>query len=403
MKLKYALLLAAGTLALGAQASAQDEYQGYYGAIGAGVVIANDEANDIESADSLPAAFDSTLETETNISLYGAIGKYFAKGIRAELELASRSQDIENMSGDGLGFGGFPGGTAGVGELTVTTLMFNAYKDFTLDEGGMINPYIGAGVGAALVRPEFGNFSVVTDGAVPQTVPAMAGGNRIAVEDKDYVPAAQAMAGLVFNFTENMLVDVRYRYLRTGEYDYGGYINSTAAAPTPLAGLSGEYTAHEALAGLRWNFGTPVAAAPPPPPPAPTPLFECADGTLVESQADCPVNLDPIADVVYFDYDKSVLTDAARLLIEARAQEALERGEIEIVTVQGNTDTAGSASYNQALSARRAAVVRDALIAEGVDASAITVEALGESNPARPTADGVKEPLNRRTEFEFNF
>ena len=61
------------------------------------------------------------------------------------------------------------------------------------------------------------------------------------------------------------------------------------------------------------------------------------------------------------------------------------------------------AHYNQRLSQRRANVVRDALVANGIDSSVISIEALGESNPAKPTADGIREPLNRRTEVEFEF
>ena len=33
----------------------------------------------------------------------------------------------------------------------------------------------------------------------------------------------------------------------------------------------------------------------------------------------------------------------------------------------------------------------------------IEVAAFGESNPAKPTPDGVREPLNRRTEVRITF
>ena len=50
------------------------------------------------------------------------------------------------------------------------------------------------------------------------------------------------------------------------------------------------------------------------------------------------------------------------------------------------------------LSERRARVVRDELIRLGVAASMIAIEARGESEPAVATPDGVREPLNRRSE-----
>ena len=44
---------------------------------------------------------------------------------------------------------------------------------------------------------------------------------------------------------------------------------------------------------------------------------------------------------------------------------------------------------------------RDALVARGVSADMISTEAFGETEPARPTEDGVREPLNRRSEVRI--
>ena len=71
------------------------------------------------------------------------------------------------------------------------------------------------------------------------------------------------------------------------------------------------------------------------------------------------------------------------------------------VMVAGYTDLSGSDSYNQALSERRAYAVRDYLTARGVEASAISTQGFGETNPRVPTADGVRELQNRRTEITF--
>jgi outer membrane protein OmpA-like peptidoglycan-associated protein len=71
--------------------------------------------------------------------------------------------------------------------------------------------------------------------------------------------------------------------------------------------------------------------------------------------------------------------------------------------VIGHTDTSGSTQYNQGLSERRASVVRDALVARGIGAGSITTQAHGETDLARPTRDGVREPLNRRTAVTISF
>ncbi|MBI1182282.1 MAG: OmpA family protein [Alphaproteobacteria bacterium] len=121
------------------------------------------------------------------------------------------------------------------------------------------------------------------------------------------------------------------------------------------------------------------ALAPPPPPP----------------QAEQPTRPEPF--LVFFDFDKSDITpDSARIISEA-AQRAKETGAVAIQVI-GHTDRAGSVSYNQKLSMRRANAVKAELAKNGIDASTITVEGRGESDPLVPTADGVREPQNRRAE-----
>jgi outer membrane protein OmpA-like peptidoglycan-associated protein len=68
------------------------------------------------------------------------------------------------------------------------------------------------------------------------------------------------------------------------------------------------------------------------------------------------------------------------------------------VRIEGHADKSGAPRYNIGLSLRRGNIVKDALSARGVAAGAITVEGLGESRPAVDTPDGVREPLNRRSE-----
>jgi outer membrane protein OmpA-like peptidoglycan-associated protein len=120
---------------------------------------------------------------------------------------------------------------------------------------------------------------------------------------------------------------------------------------------------------------------------------------VVENNA---ADLDPIQFTVYFDYDKANLTPQASTLVREASSRALEN-DIETVVVAGNTDTSGGSAYNQALSERRARAVRDGLIANGVSADRIRLEAFGETNLAKPTADGVREPLNRRADVVISF
>ncbi|MCH2396367.1 OmpA family protein, partial [Oceanibaculum sp.] len=67
----------------------------------------------------------------------------------------------------------------------------------------------------------------------------------------------------------------------------------------------------------------------------------------------------------------------------------------------GHADRSGPAADNMALSQRRASSVQTALTADGVTAGQISSEARGETDPLVPTADGVREPQNRRVEIIF--
>jgi len=101
--------------------------------------------------------------------------------------------------------------------------------------------------------------------------------------------------------------------------------------------------------------------------------------------------------VIYFGFDKFDLTSAAMVVIEEVASFTKEFNT-PAVNVVGHTDTSGSAVYNQGLSERRANAVADALAARGVEIG--TVSAKGQTEPAVPTGDGVREPLNRRAVIE---
>tara|TARA_R110000868_G_C10326745_1_gene713746 strand:+ start:69 stop:389 length:321 start_codon:yes stop_codon:yes gene_type:complete len=106
--------------------------------------------------------------------------------------------------------------------------------------------------------------------------------------------------------------------------------------------------------------------------------------------------------VVYFDWDRSDLTSEAGAVITQAANYA-KSGRPTRVLVVGHADTSGSAAYNVGLSNRRARTVADALVAQGVNGGVIALDGKGETALARPTADGVREPLNRRATIDINF
>ena len=91
--------------------------------------------------------------------------------------------------------------------------------------------------------------------------------------------------------------------------------------------------------------------------------------------------------------------DAAATLDEIAANFATAPGATLII--DGHSDRSGPAGPNRRTSLQRAEAVRAYLAAKGVPASAMTTAGHGEEQPIIATADGVREPQNRRVEIRF--
>ena len=102
--------------------------------------------------------------------------------------------------------------------------------------------------------------------------------------------------------------------------------------------------------------------------------------------------------MVFFDWDRSDLSNQALATIR-QAGNAWKPGGSPRITAIGHTDTSGPQDYNMALSLRRATVVKNALIQQGVAPTAIDTVGKGESELLVQTGDGVREPQNRRVEI----
>ena len=134
------------------------------------------------------------------------------------------------------------------------------------------------------------------------------------------------------------------------------------------------------------------------------PTVTCWDGSMVFDQASCPV-MDRITELCSKDYRQEVIyyrfNQPQSAETRAKVQNVLDSGQncdVGNINVIGHTDSSGSAAYNQRLSERRAADVRNELIRQGINSALITSQGKGETALAVPTGDGVREPLNRRTE-----
>ena len=121
---------------------------------------------------------------------------------------------------------------------------------------------------------------------------------------------------------------------------------------------------------------------PPPPPPPPPPVSAC--------------NRAPF--IVFFDWNSDAVTVEAATTLDATV-EMLRGCSFPMVKLDGYTDRSGSDGYNQGLSLRRSASIRNYLVSHGVPEASIATAGFGESNLRVPTEDGVRELQNRRVEI----
>ncbi len=101
---------------------------------------------------------------------------------------------------------------------------------------------------------------------------------------------------------------------------------------------------------------------------------------------------------VFFDYDKAVLTPAAKRVLEGNARVFRQFPDIGII-VEGHCDERGTEEYNLALGDRRAQVARDYLIELGGDPQQWESLSYGEERPFSPGHDESSWRLNRRAHF----
>ena len=102
---------------------------------------------------------------------------------------------------------------------------------------------------------------------------------------------------------------------------------------------------------------------------------------------------------IYFDFNKATLNPLSRSALSEIAGLLKRQAEWRI-TIEGHTDNVGSDAYNQDLSSRRAAAVKDALVGDfGMAAGRLTTAGFGESRPRETNATIAGRARNRRVEL----
>jgi peptidoglycan-associated lipoprotein len=102
-----------------------------------------------------------------------------------------------------------------------------------------------------------------------------------------------------------------------------------------------------------------------------------------------------VGNTVYFDTDMSTVRDDGRATLDRQA-EWLNKYTSFPITIEGNADERGTREYNLALGERRAASVRQYLIARGVPAARIKTISYGKERPEVVGSDEAAWARNRR-------
>ncbi len=354
MSLRMALL-AATVLALPMAAQAQTGlYQpvtGLYVGAGAGLNYRHDAEG---------SGFKLRGEDVGFVGL-GSLGWGFGNGLRAEVEGNYRLNEVKRTTQAGFGRVG------NSGYLRTYGVMGNVLYDFNF--GLPVIPYLGIGAGYAWSEVQNARFS--------------RGATSYRIDDTDGRFAFQGIAGIAYSLAAvlpGLALTAEYRFF--GTLDPKLDVDRTggpARADVPGSIKPSNYN-HSALLGVRYAFNAP-RPAPPIVAPAPAPAPGVARTYLV-----------------FFDWDRADLTDRARQIITEAAGGA-RRVSSTRIEVAGHADRSGTPQYNQRLSQRRAETVAAELVRQGVSRNEIVVTAFGESRPLVPTADGVREPQNRRVEI----
>jgi outer membrane protein OmpA-like peptidoglycan-associated protein len=304
---------------------------------------------------------------------------YDLGSFRIEAEAAYKKANLEEyqtairLPGEGANFPtqrNFAGGSS-----SALSFMVNGMLDFGDDDG--ISGFIGAGVGMARVKAT--NQRVFANSAP-------------FLDDSDSKLAWQVFAGVRQAISDNIDVTVKYRFFNVDKVHMVAFNG---------AETSQRWRSHSLLGGITFNFGAPDVVVPEPevvpvPEPVPTPVPEPTPEPPPVPPPACVAG--PF--MVFFDWDKDEITPQAAAILDNAASSYQTCGQAQVM-IAGHADRSGSDQYNVGLSQRRSANTRSYLAGRGIPDGVMTTEAFGESRPLVETADGVREPQNRRVEITF--
>ena len=180
--------------------------------VGGNLGLASLNDSDVSAPD-----YSASVTTDMGASLSGVVGYAFENNFRIEGELVSQANEFDQSKESGSNY-------SLTGDVTSLAIMANGYYDF--NNKSRFTPFIGAGIGFANVSVNDLHYVGYSDDAN--------------IDDDDTVFAYQLSAGVGFEITERITLDLKYRYFETEDLDIE---NGTV-----------EYSSNNVYTGIRFSF-----------------------------------------------------------------------------------------------------------------------------------------------------
>ncbi len=114
------------------------------------------------------------------------------------------------------------------------------------------------------------------------------------------------------------------------------------------------------------------------------------------------VDSDGVVARVYFNFDKSELTETSKLTLTTLAERLQSLQQVPDLDVIGHTDNVGSEKYNQELGHNRALSSKVYLVESGVEKEILSSHSEGMSQPIRDNETEKGRASNRRVEIKIS-
>jgi OOP family OmpA-OmpF porin len=194
----------------------------------------------------------------------------------------------------------------------------------------------------------------------------------------DYPPVALAVAA---GLAEMVPDGICFHAVQTGSDPVGRDFLGSVTELTHCGTLRSASTLDSSGAFAEFSNTVFAGAAPPPP--------------MMAGPCDGVIRLRG----VNFAFDKADITDDSTVILDVAIEQLNKCPDLSLF-VDGHTDWTGPEEYNMGLSERRAAAVRNYLVANGISSHRLTPRGFGESQPIAPNDTRDGRAMNRRTELK---